>query len=108
MEEAKAEQDPQAQAVKLLAVAQIYPNAGIAPQAMLAAADAYETAKQPRSAIRVLRQMWFKYQQSPDRAAILEAIARNYLAVPDRNRAEMVGTAAARLAQGRSCRASPG
>ena len=87
-------------------MAQTYPNSTVAADAMLAAADAYEAANQPRGAIRVLRQMWFKYQQSPNRAEILEAIARNYLAVTDRNRTEMVSTAAARLAQARSSAAT--
>src|SRR3954452_4773868 len=83
MEEARAEQDPQVKANRLQAVAQTYPNSTAAADAMLAAADAYEVANQPRGAIRVLRPMWFKYQQNPNRAQILEAIARNYLAVSD-------------------------
>ena len=88
MEDAQAEKDhPDRMAEKLLAVAQGYPNSGVAPQAMLAAADAYEHANQPHAAIRVLRQMWFKYaQQGTSRVQIAEAMARNYLAVTDRNR----------------------
>ena len=42
-----------------------------------------------------------------DHAAILEAIARNYLAVTDRNRDDMIGTAAARLAQGSALAGDP-
>jgi outer membrane protein assembly factor BamB len=90
--------DPAAKAAALQAVAEAYPNATVAPQAMTAAADAFEAGGMPRQAVRVLRQAWFKFQGTPGRAALLEAIARNYLAVPDRNRADMAGTAAARLA----------
>lgn len=92
---------------KLMAVAQAYPNSGVAPKALFAAADAYESAKQPRSAVRVLRQMWFDHQQGANRAEILEALARNYLAVADRNRAEMISTAAARLNQGANLPGAP-
>lgn len=98
--DAQAETDPAAAAGKLLAVAQVYPNSDVAPKSILAAADSYESAHQPRNAIRVLREMWFKYTQSPNRAQIVEGIARNYLAIPDRNRAEAVSAAAARLMQG--------
>ena len=79
----------------LLAVAQTYPNASVAPQALLAAADAYEAAGQPRPAVQVLRQMYFKYPDNPEKPRIIESIARNYLVIP--NRTEV---AAARLAQG--------
>jgi hypothetical protein len=80
---------------QLLAVAQAYPNSKVAPQALLAAADAYEAAGSPRPAVQVLRQMYFKYPQAPDRARVIESMARNYLALPNR-----VEVAAARLAQG--------
>lgn len=80
---------------RLLAVAQSYPNSKVAPQALLAAADAYEAAGNPRPAVQVLRQIYFKYPQSPDRARVIESMARNYLALPNR-----VEVAAARLAQG--------
>src|SRR5206468_12393534 len=60
MEQARPEQDNQVKATRLQAVAQVYPNSAVASDAMLAAADAYESANQPRGAIRVLRQMWFK------------------------------------------------
>jgi outer membrane protein assembly factor BamB/tetratricopeptide (TPR) repeat protein len=96
--EAKEVADNAAKAEKLLQIAQIYPNASVASSASMSAAEAFEAGGKPREAIRVLRQMWFKYQNGPGRTQILEAIARNYLAVPDRNRAEMAGTAAARLA----------
>ena len=92
------EPDAAAKAAKLQAVAETFPNATVAAPAMMAAADAFEAGAKPRAAVRVLRQAWFKYQAGSNRAAILEAIARNYLAVADRNRADMAGTAAARLA----------
>lgn len=66
---------------KLLTIARVYPNSTVAGKAMLAAASAYEGASAPRSAIRVLRDMWYKYPQSPDKATILESIARNYLSL---------------------------
>jgi hypothetical protein len=80
---------------KLLAVAQVYPNASVAPAAMLAAADAFEAAGDARGAVHVLRPMYFKYPDSAEKPRIIEAMARNYLALPNR-----VDTAAARLAQG--------
>ena len=89
--EAQKSNDP----AKLLAVAQVYPNASVAPKAMLAAADAYEAAGDARSAVHVLRPMYFKYPDSAEKPRIIEAMARNYLALPNR-----VDTAAARLAQG--------
>ncbi len=104
MAEAQTLKDhPDQMAEKFLSIAQTYPNSEIAPQSMLAAANAYESAAEPRQAIRVLRQMWFKYaQQNASRVQIAEALARNYLAVSDRSRADMVTTAAARLAQAAS------
>jgi PQQ-like domain len=98
VDDAQGEGDAVVKAEKLLAIAQQYPNSNVAPRAMLAAAESFEAAKLPRQAVRVLRQMWFKYQSSPSRAQIAEGIARNYLSVNDRNRAEMISTAAARLA----------
>jgi outer membrane protein assembly factor BamB len=83
---------------KLLAVAQVYPNSTVAPQAMLAAADAYEAAADPKSAVNVLRPMYFKYPDSTEKPRIIEAMARNYLLL--KNRRGNVDSAAARLAQG--------
>jgi outer membrane protein assembly factor BamB len=100
-EQAAAAQLSAAQAVsppkpdQLLAVAQTFPNSKVAPQAMIAAAAAYEAAKNPRSAVQVLRQIYFKYPENPEKARIIESMARNYLALPHR-----VEVAAARLAQG--------
>jgi outer membrane protein assembly factor BamB/tetratricopeptide (TPR) repeat protein len=100
-EQAAAKQLADAQTVRppkpeqLLAVAQVYPNAKVAAQALLAAADAFETAGNPRRAVGVLRDIYFKYPENPERIRIIESMARNYLALPNR-----VEVAAARLAQG--------
>jgi outer membrane protein assembly factor BamB/outer membrane protein assembly factor BamD (BamD/ComL family) len=80
---------------KLLAVAQTYPNSTIAPQALMKAADAYESVGNPRQAVQILRQLYFKYPQSPNRALVVESLARNYLATPNH-----IDVAIARLAQG--------
>ena len=85
LEEAKAATENPAE--KLLEVARMYPNSTIAGKAMIAAAGAYETVADPHHAIRVLRDMWFKYPQSPDKARILESVARNYLALAGKSRA---------------------
>ena len=83
---------------KLLSVAQTYPNSTVAPQAMLAAADAFESAGDSKAAVNVLRPMYFKYPDSKDKASIIEAMARNYLLL--KNRRGSVDSAAARLALG--------
>src|SRR5206468_2578923 len=44
----------------LLAVAEMYPNAAVAPKAMLAAADAFEAGHNARQATHVLRQIYRK------------------------------------------------
>ena len=87
---------------KLLAVAQEYPNATVAPQAMLAAADAFEAAGDPKAAVNVLRPMYFKYPDIKEKPRIIESMARNYLMMP--YRAE---SAAARLAQGSNLPGQP-
>lgn len=79
---------------ELLAVARKFPNASVASQSMFYAADAYEAAGQPRLATQVLRQLYFKYPTA-DKPGVLEAMARNYLALPGH-----VDVAASRLAQG--------
>jgi outer membrane protein assembly factor BamB/tetratricopeptide (TPR) repeat protein len=71
-------------ASKLLEVAKTYPNSTVAAKAMLAAADAYEAAGQARQAVQVLRQMWFKYPDSAEKARMLESMARNDFALPGR------------------------
>ncbi len=65
----------------LLAIAKDYPNAQVAADAMLAAADAYESASQWRQATMVLRQLLNKHHDST-RAPLLEAMTRNYLKIP--------------------------
>ncbi|MGB7160577.1 MAG: PQQ-binding-like beta-propeller repeat protein, partial [Tepidisphaeraceae bacterium] len=66
----------------LLAVAQVYPNAQVAPEAMLAAADAYEAAGNPRGATHVLNQIFRKYRSAFGAARIVEAQVRNNLKLP--------------------------
>ncbi len=76
-----ARADKENPAAKLLELARTYPNSSVAAKAMMAAAEAFEGAGDPRHAIRVLRDMWFKYPDSPDKAGMQESIARNYLAL---------------------------
>ncbi|HWE04983.1 MAG TPA: PQQ-binding-like beta-propeller repeat protein [Tepidisphaeraceae bacterium] len=85
MEQAKAATDNPSE--KLLEVARTYPNSMISAKAMIAAADAYEAVSDSRRAIRVLRDLWFKYPQSADKARILESVARNYVALAGATRA---------------------
>ncbi|HET6251407.1 MAG TPA: PQQ-binding-like beta-propeller repeat protein [Tepidisphaeraceae bacterium] len=72
---------PDGKAAKLLEIARTYPNSTVASKAMIAAAEAFETAGDSRQAIRVLRDLWFKHSDGPERARIQESIARNYLAL---------------------------
>src|SRR5205085_10873 len=90
MDEAKASSDPS----KLLNVAQVYPNAKVAPEALLSAANAYEAAGNNRQAAQLLRQLYFRYPQAADKVTVIESLARNYLAMSN-----YVEVAAARLAQ---------
>jgi outer membrane protein assembly factor BamB len=78
MEKALANHD----AGKLLAIAQTYPNASVAPKAMLQAAESYEQGGDARQAAHVLRQIYRKYGNNAERARIVEAMVRNYLALP--------------------------
>src|SRR5439155_15827437 len=87
---ARASADPG----KLLAVSQTYPNSKVAPQALLAAADAYEMLGNHRQAGQILRQIYFKYPQTEQRLAVIEGLARNYLAMGGH-----VDVALARIAQ---------
>ncbi|MCC7349629.1 MAG: PQQ-binding-like beta-propeller repeat protein [Phycisphaerales bacterium] len=64
-------------------VARRYPNSATAPQALLAAADAYETLGDHRSATQILRQLYFKHPGYPNQFLVLESLARNYLAMPN-------------------------
>jgi hypothetical protein len=68
---------------QLLAIAQTYPNASVAPKAMLQAAESYEHDGNARQAAHVLRQIYRKYGgNNADRGQIIEAMVRNYLALP--------------------------
>jgi hypothetical protein len=78
METALANHD----AGKLLQIAQTYPNASIAPKAMLQAAESYEQGGDARQAAHVLRQIYRKYGNNSQRVQIIEAMVRNYLALP--------------------------
>lgn len=75
---ARAANDPDA----LLAVARSYPNARVAPEAMLAAAEAYEVAGNPRRATHVLNVVYRRYGKTIDPARIIEGQVRNYLKLP--------------------------
>ncbi len=95
----KLQDHPVQMAGMLLWTAHTYPNSTAARHAMVDAAEAYECAGEPRQAIRVLREMWFDFSlQGTTPVAIAEGLARNYLAVTDRSRSEMVSAAAERLA----------
>ena len=98
-EQAAAEQLAIARQAKdpaqMLAVAQVYPNARVAPEAMLAAAEAFENAGKFRYATQVLSEVYRKYHEQTDRARIIEAQARNYLKLPGH-----VGIAIGRLMEG--------
>src|SRR5262249_44275717 len=82
----------------LMEIAQAYPNAPAARQALMQAADAFESSGNPRQAVQALRQVYFLYRDSPDaapaHAPIIESMARNYVAMPNR-----LDVAAARLVQ---------
>lgn len=80
----------------LRAVADSYPNSKAASKAMIAAAAEYEKQGNNRLAAHTLRHVYNKYGESADRAQVLEGLARNYLAMPNRT-ADRVDTAAARL-----------
>jgi outer membrane protein assembly factor BamB len=79
----------------LKAVAESYPNSASAAKAMIAAAQAYEQQSNHRLATHTLRQAYAKYAQTQGndvKVRLLEGMARNYLAIPDR-----VDVTAARL-----------
>jgi outer membrane protein assembly factor BamB len=77
---ASTAQDPAA----MLSLANQYPNSKAAPKALFAAADLYEAQNQPRPATQTLRQLYFRFPDTPDKARVLESLARNYLALPGR------------------------
>jgi outer membrane protein assembly factor BamB len=80
----------------LKSVAETYPNSASAPQAMIAAADAFEGQSNYRLAAYTRRQAYNKYGETANKPKLLEGMARNYLAMPDRT-ADRIDTAAARL-----------
>jgi len=69
-------------AAALLAVAESYPNALVAPEAMMAAADAYESAGKFRSATETLTRVLRRYPGSADKARVIESQVRNSLRLP--------------------------
>lgn len=79
---------------RLLGVAQVYPNSRVAGRALLAAAEAYEANGSTRQAATVLRLLLTRPLEPADRLACVEALARNYLRLPNR-----LDVAAARLSQ---------
>jgi outer membrane protein assembly factor BamB len=87
---------------QMLAVAQVYPNSKVAPDAMIAAAGAYEDAGKFLPATQVLNAAYRKYYDRADRALIIEAIARNNLRLPGR-----IGIAIGRLDEGNKLLNSP-
>lgn len=80
LETLKAKNDP----TQLYTVAEQYPNSQAAPQALMLAAERYETGGNPRQAAQVLRSLLRRYNDNtrlgdPEKAKLLEAIARVYL-----------------------------
>ncbi len=70
--------DPQA----MLGVAQTYPNATVAVDAMFAASDAFEAAGKNRSAVGVLNLLYSRYRDVADKPRLLESQARTHLPLP--------------------------
>ena len=78
LRDARAAADPE----KLLDISRIYPDSRIAGAAMMAAAECYESRGNARMAAQVLRQILLRVHDQ-ERAAVLEALARNYLKLPN-------------------------
>lgn len=80
---------------KLLEIAQVYPNSIASRSASLLAAESFESSGNSRQAVQALRQLYFRVpNDAPERLRIIEALARNYLSMPNH-----LDVAAARLAQ---------
>lgn len=99
------EQFETAKAVKnadvLANLATTFPNARVAPQALLAAAELKDAAGDPRGAVQMLRQLYLGYPNTPQKRKMLESLARNYLALPNRSSAAVARMAeAAKLGGG--------
>jgi tetratricopeptide (TPR) repeat protein/outer membrane protein assembly factor BamB len=90
LEKARAAGSPD----ELIGIASTYPNAKVAPQALLAAADIRDAGGDPRGAIQLLRQVYLSYPNFTEKRRVLESLARNYLAMPNRS-----GVAIARLGE---------
>ena len=69
----------------LLDVAAVYPYSPAAVDALSAAAEMDESAGLRREATQVLRRLFAKNLKTDRRAKVLEALARNYLAMPGRH-----------------------
>jgi outer membrane protein assembly factor BamB len=78
LSDARAAADPD----QLLEISKVYPDSSVAGAAMLAAAQCYESRGDARMATQVLRQILLRVHDR-DRAAVLEALARNYLKMPN-------------------------
>lgn len=86
----------------LKSVADTYPNSAAAPQAMTRAAGAFEAQDNfegHRLAALTLQKVCKKYGDSADMMKILEAMARNYLAMPETSITDRAGTASGRLSK---------
>jgi len=68
----------------LLAVAQVYPNSKVALSAMFAAADQFEAAGDPVQAGRILRRIETTPHPDSMQPRLLESMARDAFAVPNR------------------------
>jgi outer membrane protein assembly factor BamB len=66
---------------QLLEVAKIYPDSKITSDALMSAAELYESRANPRMATRILRQLLLG-RRDQERVPVLEAMARNYLKMP--------------------------
>lgn len=80
---------------ELLNVARHYPNARVAPEAMMRASELLQVQGEWRSAERVLRELFVTYAAYPRRGDVAEAMARVAAATPGR-----LGVVQARLAMG--------
>jgi len=78
LRDALAAGDPE----RLLEISKVYPDSHVAGAAMMAAAQCYESLGDARMATQVLRQILLRVHDR-DRVPILEAMARNYLKLPN-------------------------
>jgi outer membrane protein assembly factor BamB/tetratricopeptide (TPR) repeat protein len=78
LRDALAAADPE----QLLDISKVYPDSHVAGAAMMAAAQCYESRGDARMATQVLRQILLRVHDR-DRVPVLEALARNYLKLPN-------------------------